>query len=144
MNINRRLVLLLSVVCLSACSMFVDRYDAVRHDHFKKLQSFHQQFIDDLTTGSEFNWSVEQVTELCNSGQRLFDDALNYTRAKGEQDHTTVEAFEILSDQFSDDCSFSIRRGKSFSGPWAEEHQQQLRELYNQAIEGELTRLSQE
>lgn len=132
---------LLFGILLSGCAMFTSHYDATRHENFTKLKAVHIKLFDNWTVGSEMSWVENEVKQYCENGDLRFREAFEFAKSKDHKDKTGQTAVKILWDEFTANCSLSLKRKKLFSSVYAEETRPQIEQNYDYTIAGELSRV---
>jgi len=132
---------LMLMLLLNGCVLFTSHYDATRHENFTKLKAMHFKLFDDWSVGSDKTWVESEVSAYCDRGDLSFREAFEYAKSKDDSDKTGQEAVEILWEEFTANCEFSLKKRKLFSQAFLKELTPEIELNYNYAIAGELSRV---
>ncbi len=133
---------LLLAMLVSSCAMFTSYYDATRHENFTKLKALHIKLFDNWTVGSGMSWDKNEVKQYCERGDLSFREAFELAKYRDSNDKTGQTAVKILWEEFSDNCSLSLKKKKLFSKVYVDEIRPQIEKNYGYAISGELDRVN--
>jgi hypothetical protein len=135
---NRRFVLLwiLLLLIASGCpDKILLRYDDGFRQQLVDLKSFHTDFVDQFTAGTNKTWDQAAVQKACTDGDRMFDSVAD----KSGSDATRKTAVNNLYDVFKSNCQM-LSGGKLYSMAASTQLKQELSENYSAAISGECLR----
>jgi hypothetical protein len=136
------ILILMSTLLLSGCSLFVSPYDPLSYEHFTSLKAFHLKFIDDFTKADGKEWSDDILKDKCDNGDLRFREALEYEKEKKRKDKNREMAIKILHEEFIDNCKLLKDKKGFFGNGFAAELKSELEANYGYAIEGEVDRMN--
>lgn len=100
------------------------------------------KFFDDWTIGSSKKWNYDKVSRYCDNNDLTFRKAFEFAKSKDDADKTGQRAVKILWQEFTANCTLSLKKKKLFSLVFKEQLLTEIEKNYHYAIAGELSRVN--
>jgi len=124
---------------MQGCTLFASHYDAGAYQNFTSLKAYHVKFLEDYRQEEGKQFDETKLRASCDSGELRFREATEY--AKGRGDELRIRAIGYAHNVFKNDCRQALDHKKLLGATYVDENLPQVKQNYDWAIAGELSRV---